>query len=311
MIDIFKNKAAETSELPILSVLVPYYHDDPAQLLSDLLVQAQAMPGKTEILIYDDGTGDENVNTRLIDIAKKSTAPVRLFFAHGNKGRSSARNYLKSQAKAEWVLFLDADMRPVEVHFLDDYLAEIETDTADIIFGGFTVPTKKQSAETELHRAFSQTSDCLSAEERTKNGAQYVCSSNLCVRGKILDAEPFDTEFTGWGWEDSEWAARVANIYRLKHADIPALHLGLETTETLLSRFKDSAENYMRFTAAHPELAQTLTLYKLSTKLKHVPGQKLMRPTLRGLVRSSILPTNIRLFALKMWRASWYAEAVT
>ena len=69
---------------------------------------------------------------------------------------------------------MPSHMRPVEVHFLDDYLAEINTDTADIIFGGFTVPKQKQSNETELHRAFSKTSDCLTAEERNENGAQYV-----------------------------------------------------------------------------------------------------------------------------------------
>lgn len=310
MIETFKNKAAEAGPSPALSILVPYYHDDPVLLLNDLLVQAQAAGG-TEILMYDDGTIDANVNARLVSTAKKSTAPISLFFARENKGRSCARNYLKSQARAEWVLFLDADMRPVEMHFLDDYLAEIKTDNADIIFGGFTVPRQKQSAETELHRVFSQTSDCLSAKQRSQNGAQYVCSSNLCVRSEILDAEPFDTGFTGWGWEDSEWAARVAAKYRLKHADIPALHLGLETTDTLLNRFKNSGANYMRFTNAHPELAKTLMLYKLSKKLKHVPGQKLMRPVLRSLVRTNVLPTKIRLIALKLWRASWYAEVVT
>ena len=318
MIDTFRNEAAETTQKPVLSILVPYYHDDPVLLLSDLLVQAQIAnktAGGAEILMYDDGTnsgkGDANVNARLISTAKKSTAPISLFFAQKNQGRSSARNYLKSQAKAEWVLFLDADMRPVEEHFLGDYLAEIKADNADIIFGGFTVPNVKQSPETELHRAFSQTSDCLSAEERSKNGAQYVCSSNLCVRAEILDAEPFDMGFTGWGWEDSEWAARVSAKYRLKHADIPALHLGLESTDTLLSRFKNSGANYLRFTNAHPDLAKTLTLYKLSKKLGHVPGQKLMRPVLKTLVRTSALPTKLRLIALKLWRASWYAEAMT
>ena len=308
MIEIFTNKVAKTEVKPTLSILVPYYHDDPVLLLTDLIAQANA---ETEILMYDDGTCDANVNARLMSTAKKSTAPIRLFFAHENKGRSSARNYLKSQAKAKYVLFLDADMRPVEPHFLDDYLLEIKADSADIIFGGFTVPQTKQSAETELHRAFSQTSDCLSAKERRKNAAQYVCSSNLCVRTEILDAEPFDTGFSGWGWEDSEWAARVASKYRLRHADIPALHLGLETTDTLLNRFKNSGDNYVRFTKAHPDLAKTLTLYKLSKKLGHVPGQKLMRPLLKSLVRSQTLPTKIRLFALKLWRASWYAEVMT
>ena len=310
MIETFHNKASEMGECPTLSILVPYYHDDPVLLLNDLLVQAQDA-GSAEILMYDDGTCDANINARLVSTAKKSTAPISLFLAQENQGRSSARNYLKSQAKADWVLFLDADMRPEEVHFLDDYLSEIKADNADIIFGGFTVPKQKQSLETELHRAFSQTSDCLNAEERTKNGAQYVCSSNLCVRAEILDAEPFDTGFTGWGWEDSEWAARVAAKYRLKHADIPALHLGLETTDTLLNRFKNSGANYTRFTNAHPELAKTLTLYKLSKKLGHLPGQKLMRPVLKTIVRTTGFPTKIRLIALKLWRASWYAEVIT
>jgi len=305
-----QNQAAQSAKSPRLSVLIPYYRDDPNLLLSDLLVQAEAV-GHVEILLYDDGTNDANVNTRLGHAAAKSRAAIRLFFAAKNQGRSCARNYLKSQAKAKWVLFLDADMRPQEASFLGDYLDAIKAGDADIIFGGFTVPGRKQSDETELHRVFSKTSDCLDADARSKNGAQYVCSSNLCVRADILVAEPFDPGFTGWGWEDSEWAARVAKIYRLKHADIPALHLGLETTETLLTRFKDSGANYIRFTNAHPELAKTLTLYKMSQRLKHVPGQQLLRPLLRTLVRSSLVPTKLRLLALKLWRASWYSQAMS
>jgi len=310
MMTFFENKTAKSSLNPLLSVLVPYYHDDPNVLLSDLLAQAQAV-GEVEILFYDDGTNDANINTRLEHAAGKCTAAIRLFFAAQNKGRSTARNYLTSKARAGWVLFLDADMRPQEVTFLGNYLAAIKAGDADIIFGGFTVPCKQQSPETELHRAFSKTSDCLDAAARNRSGAQYVCSSNLCVRAEILDAEPFDTGFTGWGWEDSEWAARVAKKYRLQRVDIPALHLGLETTETLLSRFKDSAPNYIRFTAAHPDLAKTLTLYKMSRRLQYVPGQKLMRPMLKIFVRSSHMPTKLRLLALKLWRASWYSQAMS
>lgn len=300
----YKNNAVRKASTPKLSVLIPYYRDNPAQLL-------EALGGNTdiEILIYDDGTQDTVINHNLQTIAANMPAPVTLFFAHENKGRSSARNILKAHAKAQWVLFLDADMLPETETFIADYLAEIAEGNADIIFGGFTVAAQKQSEETELHRAFSQTSDCLSAEDRTKNGPQYVCSSNLCVRAALLDECGFDDSFTGWGWEDSEWAARVAKAYTIRHVDIPALHLGLESTETLLSRFKTSGANYVKFTNAHPELAKTLTLYKMSHRLKRVPGQKLMRPVLAALVRTSAVPTKFRLIALKLWRASWYAEA--
>ena len=199
-------------------------------------------------------------------------------------------------------------MRPETDTFLATYLKEIEKNAADIIFGGFTVPGKKQSNDTELHRAFSQTSDCLDARERSAKGPQYVASSNLCVRKSVLQDEPFDTGFSGWGWEDSEWAARVAKKFSLKHLDNPALHLGLESTETLLSRFKTSGPNYIRFTKAHPELAKSLTLYKMSQRLKSLPGQTLMRPLLAFMVRRSFTPTKLRLIALKLWRASWYAQ---
>jgi len=305
MIDNFTT-VSKNGRKPRLSVLIPNYQDDPTQLLEDLL--GQSIDRAVEILIYDDGSADPDINANLVAIVKNNDTPVTLFFASENKGRSAARNHLLHNARADWVLFLDADMRPESDTFLQTYLAEIETGNADIIFGGFTVPHERQSSDTELHRAFSQTSDCLNAAERTAKGPQYVASSNLCVRKQVLVDEPFDTGFSGWGWEDSEWAARVAKRHMLKHLDNPALHTGLESTETLLTRFRTSGPNYIRFTRAHPELAKSLTLYKTSQRLRVLPGQKIMRPILSFMVRASLLPTRLRLLALKLWRASWYAE---
>jgi len=311
MINIVRNTAAKKTTNPDLSVLIPYYHDDPADLLASLAAQLCGQKNRVEILIYDDGTGDKKVNANLENIAKASAVPISLYFAPDNHGRSYARNTLQSNARAPWVLFLDADMLPTTDGFIAGYLAEIAKNEADILFGGFTVPRRKLSNDTELHRAFSQTSDCLSARERTLKGPQYVCSSNLCVKRHVLDVQPFDAGFSGWGWEDSEWAARVAKHYTLKHVDLPALHLGLESTETLLKRFKDSGANYVRFTSKHPELAQSLTLYKMSRKLKRLPGQAIMRPFLAFTVRRNFMPTKLRLLALKLWRASWYAKALS
>lgn len=294
--------------MPQLSVLIPFYKDNPAALLSALITQ-QTGGACVEILLYDDGSGDAAINETVAAIIKDSTAPAQLLIAAQNKGRSAARNALKNNARADWVLFLDADMRPVTAHFLSDYAATIKTGNADIIFGGFTVPKAAETAEQELHRALSEVSDCLSLEARRAAGPQFVASSNLCVHKSVLEAEDFDDGFIGWGWEDSEWAARVAKRFTLIHADIPALHLGLETTDTLLRRFKTSGPNYVRFTQKHPELAPTLNLYQICHKLRKVPGQKLMRPLLRAVVKFNVLPTKLRLAALKLWRASWYAEA--
>lgn len=289
---------------PRLSVLIPYFKDDPSALLSALIAQASQ---DIEILLYDDGTGDAVINDSLCRIARANAASVTLLFAHKNLGRSAARNALQSAAGAPWLLFLDADMMPSDRRFLSHYMQNIAQDFADVIFGGFKMP-KTTTPQFALHRAFSASTDCLSAKERAQSGPQYVCSSNLAVRASVLDAEAFDTGFTGWGWEDSEWAARIAPQYRLAHIDNPAVHLGLETTETLLRRFATSGENYDRFVTRHPVLAKKLSLYKVIRELAKVPFQGLCQTPLKFIVKSRLFPMPVRIKALKLWRASWYAE---
>lgn len=300
----------QSRQRPVLSVLIPYFRDDPTALLQALLSQTESQNG-IEILIYDDGTGDAALNAKVCAAVKSAHSPVHLMIAHQNKGRSAARNALQENAKADWVLFLDADMRPVSPQFLTDYTALIKADAADVIFGGFTVAEKADTPDQELHRALSEVSDCLSLAARQAAGPQFVASSNLAVRKSVLAAEGFDDGFTGWGWEDSEWAARASKRFDLIHADIPALHLGLESTDTLLRRFSTSGPNYVRFTEKHPDLAQTLSLFQISQKLRKTPGQKLMRPILKLAVSLNVMPIKLRLLALKLWRASYYAEAFT
>lgn len=297
----------QTKAKPYLSVLIPFYKDDPTDLLLALL--AQTKDDSVEILIYDDGSEEPELNAKVTKLVKSAHSPVGFFIADKNAGRSAARNALQENSNADWVLFLDADMRPVSGDFLGDYIELIKANVGDIIFGGFTVPTSTESPQQELHRALSEVSDCLSLAARQAAGPQYVATSNLCVRKDVLLKEDFDPEFKGWGWEDSEWAARVDKKFKLIHADIPAIHLGLESTDTLLKRFKNSGPNYVRFTGKHPDIAKTLNLFQISQKLRKIPGQKLLRPLLKATVKLHMLPIKLRLSALKMWRASWYAEA--
>jgi len=294
---------------PRLSVLVPFYKDDASTLLQDLDKQVGRQP--IEVLFYDDGTNDATLTENMQSNVKAAQASVTLITNDNNLGRSAARNALYEAARGEWVLFLDADMRPANTAFLETYLSLINQSGADILFGGFEVETHQEDMDRDLHRALSEVSDCLSLDERQAAGPQYVASSNLCVRREVLDKEPFDPGFSGWGWEDSEWAARVSKRFKLLHVDNPAIHFGLETTETLLKRFATSGPNYLRFTEAHPDLAKQLPLYNISKSLGRLPGQGIMRPFLKLLVKTHLFPMQARLTALKLWRASHYAEALS
>ena len=294
---------------PQLSVLVPFFKDDATSLLKDL--DAQIIDRPIEVLFYDDGTQDTELTTSMTRAVSAAKGSVRLMTNTDNKGRSAARNALFEAARADWVLFLDADMRPSRDTFLETYISLINACEAEIIFGGFEVEAQQQDADRDVHRALSEISDCLTLDERQAGGPQYVASSNLCVRRDVLEKEPFDSGFSGWGWEDSEWAARVSKRFTLVHIDNPAVHLGLETTETLLKRFATSGRNYLRFTTAHPELAERLPLFNISKSLGRLPGQRLMRPVLKLCVKMQVLPMRARLTALKLWRASHYADVLS
>ena len=297
----------ETS--PQLSVLVPFYKDDANALLRDLDLQITDSP--IELLFYDDGTGDDDLSAKIREAAQGAKGAVKLITNAANQGRSAARNRLFEAARGDWVLFLDADMRPSNPNFLETYLTLINTLDADILFGGFEVEAHQEDPDRDVHRALSEISDCLTLAERQAAGPQYVASSNLCVQRHVLDKEPFDSGFSGWGWEDSEWAARVSKRFTLVHVENPAIHLGLETTETLLKRFATSGPNYLRFTKAHPDLAERLPLYNISKSLGRLPGQSLMRPMLKLFVKTHLFPMRARLTALKLWRASHYADALS
>lgn len=296
---------------PKLSVLIPFYRDDPTVLL-DSLSEQNVDPDAIEIRLMDDGSGDPVLTQTAQAAVATCTVPAILTTASQNQGRSATRNALQKQAKADWVLFLDADMRVDHPDFLQTYLDAMNDPNApaDILFGGFTVEDQAKDADTDLHRVLSQSSDCLSAAERSRAGAQFVASSNLCVRLSVLREDPFDPEFVGWGWEDSEWAARVSRTHNLRHLDNPAVHLGLESTDTLLSRFASSGPNYRRYHSAHPDLVESLPLFRIVTRLSDLPGQSLMQPFLKGLTRMETLPTRWRVLSLKLWRASHYAEAM-
>ena len=82
-----------------------------------------------------------------------------------------------------------------------------------------------------VHRALSGASECLPASERAKQPEKYVYTSNLLVRRDVFAAEAFDPGFSGWGWEDVEWAMRVSRRFEVVHIDNPATHLELTAEE--------------------------------------------------------------------------------
>lgn len=295
---------------PILSVLIPFLKDDPAALLERLDAEAQALGGAVELVVLDDGTGDAGLTTALTRQIGMAGLPVRLITLTANEGRSRGRNRLASAARGRTWLFLDSDMRPDRPDFLQAWAALVHKDDPAVAFGGFSLLQAPTEARFAVHRALAQRSECLPVEARCLTPEKYVYTSNLLVRRDVFESEAFDPGFTGWGWEDVEWAMRVSRAHPVVHVDIPATHMGLDTVESLMRKYEQSAGNFARVIARHPDIIATYPSYRVARKIRRLPGRGLLRGLARAWALQDGLPVASRAFALRLYRAALYAEAV-
>jgi glycosyltransferase involved in cell wall biosynthesis len=292
-----------------LSVLVPFFRDDPCALLSALDKEAQALDGQVEIVVLDDAGGDPALSARAASAVRELETPARLIQLPANQGRARGRNRLAAAAQAAHLLFLDSDMLPDRPDFLRAYLALLPADPA-VVVGGFSVAQCPARPEHVLHRAMAARADCLPAAVRALTPEKYVFTSNLMVRRDVFQAEAFDEGFCGWGWEDVEWGARVSRRFPILHIDNPATHLGLDTPQTLAGKYEQSVDNFARLAARHPDLVRGYPSFKAAKAFSRLPGVARWRGLLKRLALSRAAPLTVRVVAMKAYRAALYAEAV-
>ncbi|QBX38497.1 glycosyltransferase [Brevundimonas sp. S30B] len=292
---------------PRLSVLTPFLRDDPRDLLGRLL--AEPTDGAVEIVLLDDGTNDPALTAGLKALIDGGAIPVRLITLPANEGRARGRNRLTLAARGRHFLFLDSDMRPDRPDFLHAWL-DVAAKDPPAVFGGFTLEQAPDDARFAVHRAMAGRTDCLSAAERSRDPGKHVFTSNLLVRRDVFEAEAFDPGFTGWGWEDVEWGLRVTARYGMGHADVPATHMGLDTVPALAAKYEQSAGNFARLAALHPQAVAAYPSHKVARIIRRLPGRGLLRRASRAVAGAEAAPVPARAFALRLYRAALYAEAL-
>ena len=303
--DLYQNAVAH-SVAAKLSILIPFKGDDPTPLLAAL----GARPGPVELVILDDGSNDPALTNRVRAALDALAFPARLLTLATNEGRARGRNRLVSAARSDHFLFLDADMLPDDPGFLDRWIALVEHDNPPVAFGGFSVDQVEVTKAFALHRAMAGHSDCLPASDRQKAPEKTLFTSNLLVRRDVFEAEAFDEAFTGWGWEDVEWAMRVARRWSISHIDNTATHLGLDTASALAAKYEQSVGNFARVVVAHREVVSTYPSFRVARALRPLPLRAIWRPLLKACALSEQLPLKARALAMRFYRAALYAEVV-
>ena len=295
---------------PALSVLIPYFEDDPTRLVRWLLDAAEHGPADIEIVLLDDGSTTRNA-APLLEMARRSVRPVTLLALVVNQGRAAARNLLGRYARGRFLLFLDADVLPAAHDFLVRYLAHTQTTGSEVAVGGLQLTPPATVGNDPFPNFCTSHSNCVSAAARRKQPARYVIASNLLVRRDILTAYPFDEAFRGWGWEDVEWGIRVSGRHRIAHIDNPVIHLGVPTTAELIAKYVESVGNFSRLLNRHLEEVGHFPIYRASRVMAGLPGRRMLERALRANVLNARWPVLARYLCLKLYVACLYAPVVS
>lgn len=304
-----ENKAWKKAR-PTLSVLIPFLRDDPTGLLEALNREASALAGEAEVVILDDGTADPLLTERVSKTIAAIALPAAFLSNTTNAGRAKGRNRLSGHARGEWLLFLDSDMLPDGDRFLGTWLDLIKGENPAVAFGGFSLDQTPPTRAHALHRTMALKSDCVPVEARRLSPEKHVFTSNLLVRRDVFAAEVFDEGFSGWGWEDVEWAMRVSRRWPIVHIDNTATHLGLDPAPAMAVKYEQSAANFARVVESHRDIVQAYPSYRVARILKRAPMRRVWRPALKAAALADALPLPLRAFAMRLYRAALYAEAV-
>lgn len=294
---------------PRISVCVPCYRHDVSPLVESL-AKCEAS-GLAEIVIYDDGSVDHELLAKMQTAAGSARIAVRIVSALDNRGRAAARNAAIEHARADWILLLDADMAPDSVDFIASYLNAIDAaGSPAVVVGGYSLKTAPDDRAFALHRWQARKSECVPSRVRALSPGRYVFSSNVLVHHDVLAACPFDEEFAGWGWEDTDWGLRAQKRFPIVHIDNTATHLGLDSADALMGKYARSGANFARMAARHPEEAAEMPLFRMAKRARAVPFRKPFKELVGQVARADNLPVALRGRALKAWRALVYAEAL-
>ena len=304
------DNAAWSRARPTLSVLIPFLNDDPRKLIAALDGEARALRRKVELVLLDDGAGDDELARNVGEAVQALKLPARLVQLPRNEGRSKGRNRLARHARAQRLLFLDSDMLPDAPDFLGRYLELLAASDPPVAFGGFSVKQAPERREHRLHRKMALRSDCAPAAIRRQTPEKFVFTSNLLISREVFEAESFDEGFKGWGWEDVEWGVRVSRKHPILHIDNPATHLGLDPAPIIAMKYEQSAANFARILRSHPDVVKRYPTYRIARLMKKAPLPGLWRPMLKAIALAETAPLALRAVCMRLYRIAATAQAI-
>lgn len=287
-----------------LSILIPTYKDDCSQLVHDLHQLAEREHVPAEILVGVDGSDDESLIAKLLEL--ESPGVVRVLLNRENMGRARIRNFLADQAEGQQLLFVDADAAVPDDFSLATYMDAAEK--APVVCGGLRHPEVNPCPEATLRYKYERKADFLrSAADRNKEPYNRLSTFSLLVSKDTFLSIGFDPSCTDYGYEDTLFGAELERRgISILHIDNNLIHMGLEPNEVFLQK-TETALTTLHHLA--PRLQSYSSLLVTASRLGkwHLTAifkgiYKLFRP----LLRRNLLSSRPSLTLFNIYKLGYY-----
>jgi glycosyltransferase involved in cell wall biosynthesis len=215
----------------MLSILIPTYNYNTLKLVKDLQLQGVKSDIDFEILVLDDASTDIQCITENKEI--NFLEHCSFLENKKNSGRTATRNILASNAKYNWLLFLDADTTPLDNSFITRYVSLIDN-KYEVISGGIVYENQKPNHKQLLRWVYGRKRESKSAKARNKKPYNIISANLLIDRKLFLKANNFETNQYGL---DIYFSYKIRELKaKVLHIENPTIHLGLESTAVFLEK---------------------------------------------------------------------------
>lgn len=244
----------------MISILIPTYNHRAFNLVEELNRQALSIDISYEILVLDDCSTnkliiEENRNINNLENCSYTESKI-------NNGRTFSRGILAKEAKYNWILFLDSDVKPKNDNFLKKYVTEIKDNNFEVVVGGCEYENKIPEKDKIFRYTYGKKREEKTAEFRSKIPHKNILSGNILIQKDIFLKYNYPYPNNIYGLDNYFTFLLFKNKVTIKHIDNPIYHLGLEDNEVFFNKSINSINSRINLLKNEPEINSFDSLIK-------------------------------------------------
>jgi glycosyltransferase involved in cell wall biosynthesis len=288
---------------PNFSIVIPTYKRLPMLLRVLDALEAQLDAPEFEVIVIDDGSGDD---TSSVMSERRAAKYALTFRSQPNAGPGRARNHGVSLATGRYILFIGDDTVP-EPRFLAEHArahhdAKDDSLTACLGYTGWPAGERVTAFMDYINDYGLQFGYKLIHNGETVP-FNFFYTSNISLDRELLGSEPFDTTFPSAAWEDIELAFRLdARGLKIRYnARAVTRHYHPMTVDSFARRQYTVGRSGAIFFRKHPELGGFLGVHELETRtladerrLAHLRRRARLGERFRVLATNRVFETLMR-----------------